>query len=52
MLHIGMRAEECKKITREMITTDEDGDPIILLKGIAKGRTNNNKDITYISQHQ
>ena len=22
MLHTGMRAEECKKITREMITTD------------------------------
>jgi len=49
MLHTGMRAEECKKITREMITTDEDGDPIILLKRyIAKGRTQQQqKDITY-----
>lgn len=49
MLHTGMRAEECKKITRDMITTDEEGDPIIVLKRyITKGRTHQQqKDIIY-----
>ena len=44
-----MRAEECKKITRDMITTDEEGDPIIVLKRyITKGRTHQQqKDIIY-----
>ena len=49
MLHTGMRAEECKKLTRDMITTDVEGDPIILMKRyIAKGRTHQQqKDIVY-----
>ncbi len=49
LLHTGMRIEECKKITRDMITKDDDGFPIILLKRyIAKGRTNQSqKDIFY-----
>ena len=49
MLHTGMRAEECKKLTRDMITVDEEGDPIILMKRyIAKGRTHQKqKDIIY-----
>ena len=32
LLHTGMRIEECKKLKRSAITTDEDGDPIILMK--------------------
>ena len=49
MLHTGMRAEECKKLTRDMITTDDEGDPIIEMKRyIAKGRTHQQqKDIIY-----
>ena len=49
LLHTGMRIEECKKITRDMITKDDDGFPIILLKRyIAKGRTNQSqKDVFY-----
>ena len=40
LLHTGMRIEECKKLKRSAITTDEDGDPIILMKRyITKGRT-------------
>jgi len=44
-----MRIEECKKLTKEMITTDINGEPIILMKRyIAKGRTNQRqKDIAY-----
>ena len=49
MLHTGMRGEECKKITRSMITTDKLGNPVIELKRyIAKGRTHQQqKDIIY-----
>ena len=49
MLHTGMRAEECKKLTRDMITVDDEGDPIILMKRyITKGRTNQQqRDIIY-----
>ena len=49
MLFTGMRAEECKKLTRDMITVDNDGDPIIQMKRyITKGRTHQQqKDIIY-----
>ena len=49
LLHTGMRIEECKKLKREMVTKDDDGFPIILLKRyIAKGRTNQSqKDVFY-----
>ena len=49
MLHTGMRAQECMKLRRDMITTDDDGDPIILMKRyITKGRTHQKqKDIIY-----
>ena len=49
MLHTGMRAQECMKLKRDMITTDEEGDPIILMKRyITKGRTNQQqRDIIY-----
>ena len=49
MLHTGMRGEECKKITRSMITEDKLGNPVIELKRyIAKGRTHQQqKDIIY-----
>ena len=49
MLCTGMRAEECKKLTKEMLTTDNNDNPIILMKRyIAKGRTNQRqKDIAY-----
>ena len=49
LIYTGMRIEECKKLTKEMITTDINGEPIILMKRyIAKGRTNQRqKDIAY-----
>ena len=49
LLHTGMRIEECKKLKRSAITTDEDGDPIILMKRyITKGRTQQQqKDVVY-----
>ena len=44
-----MRAEECKKLTKGMLTTDKNDNPIILMKRyITKGRTNQRqKDIAY-----
>jgi integrase len=49
MLNTGMRAEECKKLTKEMLTTDKNDNPIISMKRyITKGRTNQRqKDIAY-----
>ena len=49
LLNTGMRAEECKKLTKEMITTDTNGEHIILMKRyIAKGRTNQRQtDVAY-----
>ena len=49
MLNTGMRAEECKKLTKGMLTTDKNDNPIILMKRyITKGRTNQRqKDIAY-----
>ena len=49
LIYTGMRIEECKKITKEMLTTDINSNPIILMKRyITKGRTvQKQKDIPY-----
>ena len=48
ILFTGMRAEECKKLQKDMITKDDEGYPVIKMERyITKGRTHQQQDDIY-----